>query len=214
MEILKTYNELYESRYDDRFAKITIEQVWFYAIHHNDLKLAKEVIKKGIDINIIATIDIDIPYMNTYDNSALYITPYLGMTKLLIKNGADLDIRNTNHETALFGAIRSKIHKHIQLSDYIKKMKLLLDAGADPNIRDYLQRTPLLYIAEVCGQNYSDFCIEMMGLLINAGADWELKNRNGEIFFDILSEYNQKLIEQNHSDNMFIRHRRAKKFKL
>ena len=90
------------------------------------------------------------------------------LAKIIINNGADLDIKDRNGNTAL--------HYCVYYKNY-KLMELLIKEGADLNIQDNNGNTPLQLSVMRGYTNFSN-------LLINNGADKNIKNFNGENFYN------------------------------
>ena len=84
--------------------------------------------------------------------------------KLLIRAGANLEIRNNNGEMPLHCAL---------ISDSKKDMRLLISAKANLDVQDQDGCTPLHYAAECCEVN-------RVRLLLAAGANVDVKDNNGE----------------------------------
>ncbi len=78
---------------------------------------------------------------------------------LLCAAGVNIDTKDSDGQTALFGAIRC---------ERIKIVKFLLDNGADVNVKDVEGKTPLYWALK--GGN-----IEITQLLVAAGADVNMK---------------------------------------
>lgn len=92
--------------------------------------------------------------------------------KLLIKIGADVNIKNNYNSTALHVASTNR---------YDKNIKLLLKAGAEINIKDKFGYTPLL-LAVRRGNIYNT------KLLLKAGADINIQNHDNKNAIDICND--------------------------
>ena len=91
------------------------------------------------------------------------------------------------------------------LNNNVSIVKELLKAGVNPNVQSRFGYTPLIDAARDRGIRnkvrtgwekdiYEENILEE---LIKAGADWNLKNQDGEDFFDFLSNYfRQPLIDK------------------
>ena len=73
------------------------------------------------------------------------------------------------------------------IKDDIKRVKYLIRLNADINIQDMEGRTPLFYAAN------HDF-MPIIYILIEAGADWNIKNNKGYDFTYLLSDKQRKHI--------------------
>lgn len=133
---------------------------------------------------------------------------YVEIVKVLIKNGANLDVQDKYGKTALMHAVTSyndNISRYIivkmlieagagvdildkfgrtplMMSTYnedIKVVQTLLEGGADPNITDNGGETALFYSV---GKNGDPTITKM---LIDSGADIHHKNKSGNTVFDI-----------------------------
>lgn len=130
---------------------------------------------------------------------------HLEIVKILINAGADLEVKDRNDATALHYAVRfgfidiveylleqgasiqsqsmygdTPLHNAVGVAEYINIVKVLIDAGSDVNALDYHGNTPLYYA--LYHKN-----TEAMELLLNAGANPFLLNRNQETIFDQLA---------------------------
>ena len=124
----------------------------------------------------------------------------------LLNRGADVNIRDTNGLTPLYFAITRKVNEEI-VQDLLdqganinvtdkngltplhravievrgeEEIRYLLDKGADVNAKDIENSTPLHYAAR---QGY----ITTSNLLLQFGADINLKNNNGKTAFQLAS---------------------------
>ncbi|MDJ0597039.1 MAG: ankyrin repeat domain-containing protein [Pleurocapsa sp. MO_226.B13] len=132
-----------------------------YAVKHNDLELAKELITKGADVNqkdssgnsllIVSSADGNAEIVQLLLESgaalsavdanmkatALHAAAYLGhpeVMKLLIKQGIDLNIQGPyNGYTALHDAV---------LRNNTEGVKILVESGANVNLKGHDGNTP------------------------------------------------------------------------
>jgi len=102
------------------------------------------------------------------------------MAELLLKYGADVNRKNSSGETALMAACgygSDYVKKSTNAADKLAVVKVLLKAGADVNAQEKnINWTPLIYAASD-GKNTN---LEVIELLVNAGADIKHKGRYGE----------------------------------
>ena len=92
------------------------------------------------------------------------------LAKVVIDNGANIDDKDRNGNTALHYCV---YYKNYEL------MKYLVDNGANVNIQDNNGNTPLMLALKHGYKNFSDF-------LIDNGADKNIKNFNDENFFNYI----------------------------
>lgn len=88
------------------------------------------------------------------------------LAKVVIDNGADIDDKDRNGNTALHYCV---YYKNYEL------MKYLVDNGANVNIQDNNGNTPLMLAVMRGYKNFSDF-------LIDNDANKNIKNFNGELY--------------------------------
>src|SRR5438045_1270422 len=86
--------------------------------------------------------------------------------KRLIADGADINSKNDDGNTALMSAV-------INVKCPIDIIKTLIDAGADVNAQDEYGMTALIYSVKV-------HCMESVQLLLSSGADKELRDKNNK----------------------------------
>ena len=139
------------------------ETLLFYAIDRKKPKLAKLLIESGADVNL----ENDTVYLKEYPDrttvesgkSPLFSHKIDQETlKILIENGADIDIKGKFGQTPLFYAVSRET---------VSIAKILIENGADINARDKYGRTPLF---ESNNQKIAQ-------LLIDAGADVNVKDK-------------------------------------
>ena len=147
---------------------------------NNFHKLMKLVTKSGcytVHQQIQNIIDNDKSYVNHFDNRGW--TPLIAAChncstfdtidtiKLLINNGANVNIRADSGITALIYACKNVVFH----GD--KVIRVLLNAGAKVDIKDNRGLTALMYLCCNCGNN------SIINLLIKAGANINLCNNSG-----------------------------------
>jgi ankyrin repeat protein len=92
-------------------------------------KIMEFLIKKGANLNA-QTVDGYTPLQITAYNG------YYRLSKILIENGADINIKNNDKSTALHQLLKSK-----NIED--NHIKLLIEKGADVNVKDKYNITPI-----------------------------------------------------------------------
>ena len=127
---------------------------FFSAIINGNLKEAKALLNKGVNVNST----------NIYGETALmFAVRDKKMLKFLLKSGANASIASRFGTTALMHAA---VHSDIEI------VKMLLSAGAYVNSTDANGRSALLFAA-VDGRD------EIVNLLLLSGADTNLKDSTG-----------------------------------
>ena len=98
---------------------------------------------------------------------------YMEIFKLLLKYGADINLKNNNGNTALQLCIERTNYVERKNNNYI--CKLLIENGANINISNNNGNTPLMHSLLI--EN-----MEMVLLLLNNGADYNITNINEPIY--------------------------------
>lgn len=102
----------------------------------------------------------------------------------LLKQGANINVRNVNGKTFLMLAIPGPS---------IKLIRYLLDHGADPNTQDGNGNTALMELFKDSQDISSgNILAKKVKMLIEYGADRTLKNRAGKTALDLARENNYK----------------------
>lgn len=92
-------------------------------------------------------------------------------SKILIRNGIDLEIKNQNGDTALL--LNCQICWTRQ-----NIIKYLIKNNANVNVQNNFGYTPLMYAIE-------NNCIDVVSMLLKYGAKTNLKNKKNKTVFDI-----------------------------
>ena len=90
--------------------------------------------------------------------------------KALVEAGADVNARDDQGQTALFYSI---------LMGRLDSVTFLLGRGADPNQKNRMDETPLMRASNMCSTKGLEYCIAVTKLLIEAGANVNLRTRLG-----------------------------------
>lgn len=155
------------------------------AIRVNSLATVKRLLDtKMVDVNFTGKVS------NTWQD---YLAPPLfeaiysheiDMVTCLLENGADPNTAFSNGHTALMSAV--SIHG----AEVHKIVRALLNKGADPNKVDIGYGRSALHIAVKVRRN-----LDKVRLLIEAGADPNLKSRNGvtPLFFPQLAGWTEMI---------------------
>ena len=129
--------------------------------------------------------------LNIQDNvgfTALIKASQIGYTKfvrLLLDAGAEVNIQNNEGKTALIWASQK---------GYIDIIRLLLEVDANPNIIDYAGNTALIEASQMQSGRRDNRHIEIIRLLLDAGADLYIRNNEGMIAYDVaLINYNYRI---------------------
>lgn len=122
-----------------------------YIKTYEDILLA--MLKEGVDINAAAYFD-EAPVIKIANNAAT-LSANIEQLQFLVKNGADLNIKNCQSYTPLMLAV---------IKNNIDMVRALLDAGADTSITDNKGRT-----AKEIGQSLinSGYFIPALKTIIN-----------------------------------------------
>lgn len=129
-------------------------QHFLKAVKNNEFLQVESMLKK--DSKLIHAKD-------SNNNTALLLANSNKMLELLIKYGADVDIKNKFGRTAL--------HRITCLPNMKESMELLISKGADVNARDRGNATP---IHDAVSRGYFD----VVEFLISKGADVNAKDSN------------------------------------
>ncbi|MEZ0226553.1 MAG: ankyrin repeat domain-containing protein [Alphaproteobacteria bacterium] len=149
----------------------------FIAVEQGNLECTRLLISLGADVEK----GVGAGYNQQHLVHAIPTKNFRPMLGLLFAAGAEIDVRNTNGQTALNLACES-IDK--------EKAKALLELGADPNIANSYGRRPLDVVMDHYGYAYGYGAAngdhnEVIGLLLKAGADPNL-SPNAEMQFSPL----------------------------
>ncbi|CAG0899822.1 unnamed protein product [Cyprideis torosa] len=104
-----------------------------------------------------------------YKTSPLHHAKSAETAELLIQNGAEVNVKDEDHETPLFVATKNDLHSVVEV---------LLANGADPNIANRYKRSPLHHATSA----------ETAELLIVKGAEENAKDENGKTPLFIATE--------------------------
>lgn len=127
-----------------------------------DLNLIKETLEEAVRL-ILAGANINIKDNRGYTALRLASQGLTGLVKLLIDQGADVDIKDLTGDTALIV---------VAGNGYIEIVRLLIDKGADVNLQNENGSTALM-LASANGHR------EIVKLLIEYGADLNIKDKEG-----------------------------------
>lgn len=114
------------------------------------------------------------------------------MTKLLLKHGADVNIKNNDGQTPIYIAVCG--------SDHAGNTKHLLEAGTDLQIYDEDGRTPLLSMLESYSEEDSKvpIAIKVLEMFLQHGSDpKEVCSRGGNAIW--YASHSQELIDHLHT---------------
>ena len=126
------------------------------ALSQKCIKIAKELIEDGVDVNSYTYSDTSTRPIHTAALSGADVD-------FLIDAGADVTVTRVLDITPLHWAATA---------DNVKNINRLIDAGADVNCPDYHGKSPLHWAAEVCRP-------KNITRLIKLGADVKAKDREG-----------------------------------
>lgn len=143
----------------------------FYAVQNGDFSSVRELIDKGVDVNVT----------DTDGWAPIHYATSKGLTKIiqiLVEKGADPNKRTREGWTPLHLAV---------VYDKYDVAMLLLQKGADPNLQDSKGKTPLHWAIE---NNKS----ELAKLLIESGARLDVPDREGKTPLDYAQDKSLKNI--------------------
>ena len=150
------------------------------------------LLSRGADVNIK---DIG-RYAKTTLLSLAVVKCETKIVELLLMNGANVnlinDSRNLNGHSINYTALHELMKSGRYVKDTINKIKLLLQKGILINAKALDGQTALHMTA---GKQSSHMTtkeqIEIVGLLIDKGADVNIKDDKGRTFLEVAEEYNQ-----------------------
>lgn len=176
-----------------------------YAVENNDLVLIRTLKKRGVNLNQKLTID-------KSETTPLHLASSVEMVQELISAGADVNAANARGLTPLFCSQGAEITRLLLSSGanvnhtdkaggtalnrkiFIRSSEeivILLEAGAELNPQN---AQPPLHVACVCGN------VSAVQLLLDKGADLQLKNNRGFTAKQMAEKYKQtkvlKLLEE------------------
>jgi len=143
------------------------EKKLFRAVRQGDIDKIKELLDKGVSVNVVTNASWSLLYLAVYYE-------YVDIVKLLLDHGADVNAVNMHKETPLHEAV---YHGRVDI------VKLLLDHGADVNAQSENGYTPL-HCAASAGHADTDIA----KLLLDYGANPDIKNKEGKTPIDIAKE--------------------------
>lgn len=125
-------------------------------------------------VKILVKSDIDINKKNKCGESPLHISTrrnYWGCVNALVEGGADVNIKDNYNQTPLHIAARY---------NELDFVEMFVRNGAHVNEKDMFGSTPLHYLSRYFAN------IEIIKLLIDYGADVNIKNSKGKTIFEIM----------------------------
>jgi uncharacterized protein len=176
MQLTFQRNNIYIMKYLRLFKESVDSEELIDAAKSGDVREVERLIRSGVHLNISRDDD---------DGwSALVMASYWNhpeVVKLLIRSGADLNIRGDGGKTALIFASR---FNNIEVV-----VKLLIKGGADLNIRSDGGRTALIWAS-------SRNRIEVVKVLLENFADECILDNKGWSFYDHLNDRNKEIIRE------------------
>lgn len=145
---------------------------YLWAITEDDTEKILSLMQKGRNINKISGVGYFTPLMFALEYEKLEIA------ELLLKNGANPNIRTRDGSTLLHSATHN---------ESLEKVKLLVKYGADMNMKDQYNLTPLMWAA------LNKETLPIAYYLIEAGCDTTAQGRNGKTALDLMKETEGKM---------------------
>lgn len=139
---------------------------------NGDLKIAETLISAGADVNLQGAVGL----------APLHFAAQLcnlNLTRLLISKGAKVNIHADDGSTPLHRIVIQSF------PDCLAVIDTLIRAGADINATDNIGRTPL-FCAAVDGAPQNQKMV--VQALLKAGADPDIKNKDGKIAADLTND--------------------------
>ena len=171
MELLLKAGADYHSM--DDFTARQKEILLHAALSQKNLKIAKQLIEDGVDVNCF---DYDYDhsrYLIEYDDYSSYSHNYTRPIHTAALSGADVDfLIDAGADVTVTRVLDITPLHWAATADNVKNINRLIDAGADVNCPDSHGKTPLHWAAEVCRP-------KNITRLIKLGADVEAKDREG-----------------------------------
>jgi uncharacterized protein len=152
-----------------RTSSLTPDEQLLSAVSKGSSSKVKQLIKSGANINFIEDSTGETPLMIACDSN------FLAIVYILVKAGADLNIRDKFGRTALMK------------SSTLKIIEILLESGADVNIKN--NRGDNVFMDKIReSYKYSD-CDDFLvffRILLDHGLDLNTIDNDGENFYDII----------------------------
>ena len=210
-------NQFLKKNYHNKkiFNSIELNTLFLFAANKFDYRLLKILTRYGIDVNY-SNKKISSVLLHIICNANI-ITPDLTVkiTKLLIKCGVNVNFKDKYGNSILTYAIRQNFNflipllinaradvnsvdtmgctalMHAVYNENHYAVKLLLDAGSNVNLIDNCIGQSALILAMI---SFNDSktdpnCKEIINLLINAGSDLFICDRNNNTIFDLCEDY-------------------------
>jgi len=207
---MRKYIKTYE-KYDNANSDL---KKWKRAIKTGNIKTLKKMLEQGFDINKKFIILI---FKNVTSLSyALYYNQY-DVVKFLIDNDCELDIFDVfdpSNETYFISSLITHyyLERYGNQSDDTKKkllsiIKSMIKKGADINLKSDDTALTLAAIYEL---------YDIIYILIDAGADWNIKNTDDKDFYEILKDDYKKIIRNRYPEKYekYLTMKKANEFNL
>ncbi len=155
-----------------KFRKIKNEKKWRFVVEKGDHEEIQRLIDAGIDVNI----------RDDRGSTALIEAAKWGYdSRMLLNAKAEVNIRDGSGSTAL---IEATLGGHTAMVRDLLKVP-----GIDVNIRSDTGSTALILAA-----NYRN--LDIVRMLLQAGADWTIKNLDGKMVYDLADERIRNIIQK------------------
>jgi len=201
---------------------------WFFSIQHNELEKVKDMIKYIHATDNQNNTGLYYAIFNLSKNSNLEMIDFLIIPKNYSLNGADINHKNIFSKSLLHLCItNNKIPELETLLKYTEEIDIIQFNKLDINILNKYDQTPLLYLAydyafskqSTNGKKQTELDNKMLDLLIKKDADWNLKDNEGNDFFDLMQGkiiHNKKTIDELYPEQYkkYLKKKTIKKFKI
>jgi ankyrin repeat protein len=155
---------------------------WKTALKNGDIITVEKMIKSGFNINTKFT---ENNFKSITALSFAFFYDQYDVVKLLIKNDINLDVFAPTYDMYLISymVIKYYISSDIVKNDILSILNLMIKKGADVNLINKDDGDTALILAAKYTIN------KIIYILIDAGANWNIMNKYGQDFIDIIGDF-------------------------